>query len=135
MCTIDEIKSRNIQKGINLPPLFAEGVNVAAEHVHISILAGHSAAGFRAPQTSFRTPLAMVGVSRMLVALIAASFTDRRAELANLCGKPAVAGHSLSGKRANIRAFAIQADAIAHHLDVFLVQASVVTMVAFLHTT
>jgi len=54
----------------------------------------------------------------VLGAFIAASLADLGAQAADFLCKGTVSGHGRSGQCANVSTFAIQSDAIGHHLNV-----------------
>jgi hypothetical protein len=63
-------------------------------------------------------------------AFFTAGIADLRTDLANLMRKLGTARHFAFGKRANVGAAAIQADATFHHFGIFLLQAGGGAMIA-----
>jgi hypothetical protein len=82
--------------------------------------AGHFAAGFAARATGFGASLTVVHL--VLATFGAAGVAHLRTQLAHLLRERGAAGHFPHGKRAEVRATAVEFDAAGHHLDVFFVQ-------------
>jgi hypothetical protein len=91
---------------------------------------GHLAAFFGAALTGLCAALAVVML--VLFAFRAAGVTDFGADAADVAGELGTAAHIACGAPAHLGAVNVEADALRHHLHIFLAQARIRAMLAFL---
>lgn len=103
---------------------------LSSVRLHGACHLAHFPAGLRAPATRLGTFAAVIHVSGVFFALSSAGLADVGAKLANLLGELTTARHEANGRVTDLRAIAVETNALRHHFDVLLAQAGVGAMVA-----